>query len=351
MTLTTTVPVGALIPSLARWGLSSDADLVFRTLATFGRHDARTLAADLGLTRHRVESALAELHECGAVVIEAGSGRQATWVNRPPDEVVNRLRRRRLNPADPSRAARRHQAVVNMINERLAGVGLPLDPAIAGPVGDQVRYLPTRALARQRIAQAWNRERHEHLVINNEEVETADVSRVQPITEELFNGTISYRILGQPPSDGDTVSVEREQKLPGYAFRETPDTPLKLFICDRRTAFLPADPANLERGYLEVTHRGVIGLLVELFEARWTAAVDPDAYGVPMILLSTRERALVDLLAAGHTDVTAAEELRISARSVTNALRALMDRLGVDNRFQLGLALGAMDVAAPPSLR
>jgi hypothetical protein len=42
--------------------------------------------------------------------------------------------------------------------------------------------------------------------------------------------------------------------------------------------------------------------------------------------------------------------LRISARSVTNTLRALMDRLGVDNRFQLGLALGALEVIVPPSL-
>jgi DNA-binding NarL/FixJ family response regulator len=72
---------------------------------------------------------------------------------------------------------------------------------------------------------------------------------------------------------------------------------------------------------------------------------------VPLITLSTREHDLVGLLAIGHTDVTAARELRISARSVTNTLRALMDRLGVDNRFQLGLALGALDVTLPPSMK
>ena len=67
-------------------------------------------------------------------------------------------------------------------------------------------------------------------------------------------------------------------------------------------------------------------------------------------MLSAREQTLVDLLALGHTDVTAASHLRISARSVTNTLRRLMDRLGVDNRFQLGLALGAMRAARPPML-
>jgi LuxR family transcriptional regulator, transcriptional regulator of spore coat protein len=61
---------------------------------------------------------------------------------------------------------------------------------------------------------------------------------------------------------------------------------------------------------------------------------------LPKITLSERERALIALLAQGHTDLSAAQELGISPRSVTNVLRSLMDRLGVANRFQLGLALG-----------
>ncbi|OJF14978.1 helix-turn-helix transcriptional regulator [Couchioplanes caeruleus subsp. caeruleus] len=68
------------------------------------------------------------------------------------------------------------------------------------------------------------------------------------------------------------------------------------------------------------------------------------------MVLSPRERNLITLLAAGHTDQSSAERLRISARSVTGIMRNLMDRLGVENRFQLGLALGALRVAAPPSL-
>ncbi|HYN93929.1 MAG TPA: LuxR C-terminal-related transcriptional regulator [Pilimelia sp.] len=64
--------------------------------------------------------------------------------------------------------------------------------------------------------------------------------------------------------------------------------------------------------------------------------------------LNARERMLIHLLAEGHTDATAARELQISPRSVTNILRALMDQLGVENRFQLGLALGALRVAEPP---
>ncbi|MCA2213803.1 helix-turn-helix domain-containing protein [Jidongwangia harbinensis] len=70
---------------------------------------------------------------------------------------------------------------------------------------------------------------------------------------------------------------------------------------------------------------------------------------MPKIVLSTRERQLVALLAQGHTDVSAAEILNISPRSVTNILRSLMDRLAVENRFQLGLALGFLRKAHVPT--
>lgn len=69
---------------------------------------------------------------------------------------------------------------------------------------------------------------------------------------------------------------------------------------------------------------------------------------MPKITLTDRERELIALLAEGHTDTTAAQQLNISARSVTNILRSLMDRLGVENRFQLGLALGIRRKAQVP---
>ncbi|MFD8418534.1 helix-turn-helix transcriptional regulator [Streptomyces sp. NPDC059466] len=57
--------------------------------------------------------------------------------------------------------------------------------------------------------------------------------------------------------------------------------------------------------------------------------------------LDERQRKLIALLLAGHTDASAASRLDVSPRTVTNILRSLMDRLGVDNRFQLGVALGS----------
>jgi DNA-binding NarL/FixJ family response regulator len=60
---------------------------------------------------------------------------------------------------------------------------------------------------------------------------------------------------------------------------------------------------------------------------------------VPRIELNSRERIIVDLLAKGHTDASVSRQLGLSQRTVAYTVRGLMDRLGVDNRFQLGLAL------------
>ncbi|MFJ6749161.1 MULTISPECIES: helix-turn-helix transcriptional regulator [unclassified Streptomyces] len=66
--------------------------------------------------------------------------------------------------------------------------------------------------------------------------------------------------------------------------------------------------------------------------------------------LDERQRRLISLLVAGHTDASAAHRLGVSTRTVTNILRLLMDRLGVDNRFQLGVAIGCrMRPRAAPS--
>jgi DNA-binding CsgD family transcriptional regulator len=119
-------------------------------------------------------------------------------------------------------------------------------------------------------------------------------------------------------------------------------------VIDHKVALFPADPDDLTRGYLEVSQPGVVRALTMLFEHHWANAVNPLEHGMPEITLDARERKLIGLLAEGHTDVSAAELLHISARSVTNILRGVMDRIGVENRFQLGLALGAARVAKPP---
>ena len=78
-----------VIPALTRWGLSTDADLIYRALALLGPADGHRLARELGLARARTTSALDELAAAGATT-PAGTA----WSARAPADVLRRLRRR-----------------------------------------------------------------------------------------------------------------------------------------------------------------------------------------------------------------------------------------------------------------
>ncbi len=348
-----TLAIGAAVPSLTRWGMTSDADLVFRTLTTFGGHTVRMLSKELGMPVRRVEHALAELRTAGAVTRmpfhALAEARQPVWASLPPDVVVTALRMRRLQTVNRPAQIDAHRRIVRSIQDRLGPAGLSLSAsAVGGLVADDIRYLPTRAATRVRLAE---------LIVGCREIMTINVEQSYD-AESLRAGVAGYhtmseqgtrsRIVSPPRADRDQLAPFVE--VPGMQSRETPDVPLKLLMLDRKVATIMADPDDMERGYIEITRAPVVDELMQLFERHWATAVDPLHSGVVPIVLSDRERALVALLAQAHTDVTAAAALQISARSVTNVLRALMDRVGVENRFQLGLALGSLRVAAPPAL-
>ncbi|HET6529013.1 MAG TPA: helix-turn-helix transcriptional regulator [Actinoplanes sp.] len=358
--------IGAAVPSLVRWGASADADLVYRTLVTLGPHTRRGLGTQLMMPVARIDEALAELRAAGAVTVSvtgglpaaprmrfgepAGARRTAVWAARPPERVVPALRRRRLRLVDLQALAESHRRVVQRLRAQLDALALPLTaPALGGLLDEQVRYLRTRELTRARYAELLPG-RRETLTINPEQAFDAESARTgAEFDRRLIAQGTRMRILGVPPADQDTLNPG-EPLHPAYRLREAPQVPLKLIVLDRSVALVPADPDRIERGYVEISHPGVVHALAGLFEQHWAHASDPQVGAVTPITLSAREQALVSLLALGHTDVTAAGHLRISARSVTNTLRRLMDRLGVENRFQLGLVLGAIRAACPPDL-
>lgn len=351
----TPVPLGAAVPSLVRWGLSSDADLVFRTLVTFGPRTERILTIELGLPGRRTAAALAELRESGAAV-STDDSRTTTriWTARRPAAVVSMLRSRRLRLVDGRTKAETHHGVVHALRSSGVGAALPLGsfPGLPGTFADDMRYLSSREQTRERLVEVLGGPIREVISMSNEQVIDATSARAAaPVDIELYERGVHLRVLAMPPADGDPLDVSGHL-VNGTTFqrREAEEVPLKLLLIDRRIALFPADPQDLERGYLEVGRAPVVQALTGLFDRHWSAAAVTQQHTVAPIVLSDRERGLVTLLAAGHTDHTAAERMRISARSVTGIMRNLMDRLGVENRFQLGLALGSLRVLAPPSL-
>ncbi|WP_161952592.1 helix-turn-helix transcriptional regulator [Actinoplanes sp. TFC3] len=310
--------------------MSPDADLTYRALLQPEPRDAADLARELGMSRPRVQAAVDELVALGAVSAEPGALQPA-----PVDVVLTRLRRPRRAPV-AERAGeqwRRHVAAVDGLGSLAAA---------------SVRRW-SRASARRRAAQLVEIEQYEHLAINTEEVFTAEsLSAARPLDRALIDRGVRTLVLERPPLDGDRgVPARSVADIPEGAYRQADDVPLKLMVFDRRVAFFPADPLNFEHGYVEVADPVAVARCCALFSRLWAAGHDPFRRGVAPVEVSERERRLLSLLAAGHTDISAAAGLGISPRAVSYTMRALMDRAGVDNRFQLGLLLGATGTVRP----
>lgn len=330
------VVLGSPAPSLSAWGLSADADLMYRCMLMFGAQTAGQLERGLGLARHRVARGLDELLSAGAVGHRPRGGRRAVhWTPLEPDDVVPALRERH-------QSCTRHRPP-------------PVRQVLPGPVAldDGMRHLPSRELTRTRLAALVGAVRHEHLAMQPERSYEPESARsAVPMDRTLLTRGVRMRVLGALPADAEDPLVahgrQADDLRPDY--RQAVEAPMKLIVMDRRTAFLPVSPDNLDHGYLEITHEAVVAALVALFERQWEAAGTRQEHRMPPISLSEREQTLLRLLARGHTDASAAQQMRVSRRTVSTTLRDLMDRLSVDNRFQLGLAVGALSLVDPPGL-
>jgi len=236
--------MGSALPSLVRWGLSPDADLVYRTLVSLDTAREGQLAHELGMAHERVREAMRELANAGAIRRVSAAPRRtpkatgrAVWAARQPNQVIRQLHVHRTRPV---------------------GTVAGMDPESAPAID------PTRAAA-------------------------APAAPAGPATDATG-----------PDAQGDA----RRRWIPHQA------------------ACAPVE--NLPGSGHHHDEQSSVSL-------------------------TPRERAIIELLAQGHTDETAARELELSRRTVGYALGGLMNRLGVDNRFQLGLALGALRAAAPMS--
>ena len=323
------------VPLLTRWGATPEADLVFRSLAEFGPQAAAELSRSLGLPGRRVRTALDELAEAGAVrrtPVTEGTGQ--VWSVEPPKAAVDRLRQRQQAAAQDMLRVRRRLAT-------LADLGHDCQP---GPAqAGMMRPLYGLARARARLAELVAQTRSEHISMHPEPAfSTTVVQAAAPLNRSLMARRLTVLTLGVPARAGDTTAAHTSELVSGgLRYQELPALPTKLQIFDRQTVLLPIDPDQLARGMVEIFAPSTVQGLVTWFLSWWERSRPPRAGLANGVELTAREQAIVTLLAAGHTDSSASAELGLSLRTVGYAIRALMDRYGVENRFQLGLLLGA----------
>lgn len=215
-------------------------------------------------------------------------------------------------------------------------------------LGDDLRHLTSRTATQRRLDEVYQYGPKELLTISPEQAwDESALYAAARASQWIARSRMAFRELGTKEIDCDLLVPYGGLRLPEDTYRRMPGAPMKLIIIDRRVAFFPVDPGNVERGYLEVSQAPVVESLVAMFEKHWADA-EPLEDTMSGFELSPREEAIVNQLVLGHTDAVAARALHISERTVSTIVRSLMDRLDVRNRFQLGVALGKLDAAPLP---
>ncbi|GAB1640091.1 hypothetical protein [Krasilnikovia sp. MM14-A1259] len=142
----------------------------------------------------------------------------------------------------------------------------------------------------------------------------------------------------------------------GEEARVMNNAPTKLGLIDDQAAILPLEPAPAQLESMVIVHpSGLLEALGALFEHLWRQAL-------PLRLSSPGEQThradqptpdelrLLSLLASGATDEAIAAQLGLAHRTYQRRLRALLDRLGANTRFQAGMHATLRGWLTPPAL-
>ncbi|WP_326956179.1 DNA-binding response regulator [Amycolatopsis sp. NBC_01286] len=105
-------------------------------------------------------------------------------------------------------------------------------------------------------------------------------------------------------------------------------------LLDRRIAIVAGDRVGGVRSYTVVSSPELIQGIQSLYEAVWASAIDLESYQARFTELGARE--ILEQLAAGCKDETAARALGVSLRTYRRRVAELMEILGASSRFQAG---------------
>jgi DNA-binding MarR family transcriptional regulator len=133
----------------------------------------------------------------------------------------------------------------------------------------------------------------------------------------------------------------------GEQARTAPSLPMKMMICDDHRALIPVMPvasSRMSAAYL-LHPSSLLDALAALFEAYWSRAVPLNLAVVPedvpdeadRDVITADDRRILALLAAGATDDAIGRATARSMRTVQRRIRELMQLVGAQTRFQLGM--------------
>lgn len=132
----------------------------------------------------------------------------------------------------------------------------------------------------------------------------------------------------------------------GADIRTAAMVPARLLIVDGEVSVIPLQPGR-GPGAAIVTDPSVIAFLTGIFEHTWDRARLIENESLPDELFEEVELAILTELASGRTDESIARRLGISTRTLRRYLTSISEQLGVETRFQMGVAAYAAGLIRP----
>lgn len=146
------------------------------------------------------------------------------------------------------------------------------------------------------------------------------------------------RKLFQPGVLVDPESADHLRTLEniGAEVRITPHEINETIILDGRLAIVAGDLSCGIRDYSVITRPDLVRGVASLFDAAWRSATDLAVYDARFAEVVTLAPRILDLLASGCKDETAARTLGLGLRTYRRRVAELMAALGASSRFQAG---------------
>lgn len=309
-------------------GISARGQRVYEALILHSPSGPEELAehAEGRLTVPEIERALSELVDAGLVTRTAGE--RTAYVPSPPEPAIEAMVLRRQGELARARA------YASQIATRLRAATERDD--IAG----LLEVLVGAESISNRFEQLQRAATHEVLMFDRPPYPESgyDVNSLQ--MQRMGQG-VEYRVAYDRTLADDPRHVERLRlAVEAGEVARLGEVPLKLAIGDRDVALLllSFDDPEKEPAAVVVRPSVLLDSLVVLFETVWRQCAPFRLDLDPTSDLGPDERELLALLSAGMKDEAIAHQLDVSVRTVRRRLRGLLDRLGVQTRFQAGAA-------------
>jgi DNA-binding NarL/FixJ family response regulator len=123
----------------------------------------------------------------------------------------------------------------------------------------------------------------------------------------------------------------------GADIRITQDEINETIILDRRVAILAGDLSGGRRSYSVMSQPAAVQGVASLFEAAWRGSASLAAYDAQLTELRSIAPRVLELLATGGKDESAARALGLGVRTYRRRVAELMAALGAESRFQAGV--------------